>query len=91
MKKENEERKYRWFTSLFVGEQTYEVNGVQYIVESKFRPFPEEKLETMRDRMEKVLRSDFTDLTEYEEPDILEAEDVCPVVRKEKKCSRDER
>ncbi len=91
MKKENEERKYRWFTSLFDGEQTYEANGVQYIVGSKFKPFPEDDLQTMRDRMEKVLRSDFTDLTEYEEPDILETEDVYPAVRKEKKCSRDER
>lgn len=87
----NDERKFRWFTSLFDGEQTYEVNGVRYTVESKFKPFPEEEQQTMRDRMEKVLRSDFTDLTDFDEPDILEAEDVCSAVRKEKKCSRDER
>ena len=58
------------------------------MVESRFLPFPKPEHKTIRDRVEKLLCSDFTDLTLLELPDILEEENVCSAAGKEDLCSQ---
>ena len=53
------------------------------MVETHFLPFPEPQQKTMRDRVERLLTSDFTDLTVFEASNTMEAENVCSVAGKE--------
>ena len=73
----------KWYTGFFCGEQSYQIGGVRYVVESCFLPFPKPEHKTIRDCVEKLLCSDFTDLTLFEPPDILEEENVCSAAGKE--------
>ena len=74
---------FKFYRDIFSQEQEYRVGQVRYIVESHFSPFPEPEQKTMRDRVEKLLTGDFVDLTLFETPDTIEAENVCSVVGKE--------
>ena len=61
----------------FGGErQVYEVNGVRYIVSSRFAD-PKKNHETMRERVEKYVKSDFANLTANDPSDIITGEYVC--------------
>ena len=73
----------KFYTGLLDREQEYIIGGVRYVVETHFLPFPEPQQKTMRDRVERLLTSDFTDLTVFEASDTMEAENVCSVAGKE--------
>ena len=74
---------FKFYRDIFSQEQEYRVGQVRYIVESHFCPFPDPEQKTMRDRVERLLTSDFTDLTVFEASDTMEAENVCSVAGKE--------
>jgi hypothetical protein len=61
----------------------YRIGNVRYVVESHFLPFPKSEQKTMRDRVERLLTSDFTDLTVFEAADTMDAENVCSAAGKE--------
>lgn len=64
----------------------YTVNGVKYIVESKFLPtnFKDMKSNpTIENRVGKYLKSDFAELPSIKESDKINAEDVCSAAGKE--------
>ena len=73
----------KWYTCLLDNEQHYHIGDVHYIVETRFSPFPTEDHITLKDRFEKMLNNDFTDLTMFEQPNMIEDENVCSVAGKE--------
>ena len=73
----------KFYTDILSKEQEYRIGGTRYIVEAHFCPFPDSEQKTIRDRVEKLLTGDFADLTIYEAPDTIKAENVCSVVGKE--------
>ena len=75
--------KFRWYTGFSSREQQYRIGDVNYIVESRFDPFPVSDQHTLRDRVEKVVTSYLTDLTMFEQPGTIETEDVCSAAEKE--------
>ena len=73
----------KFYTGLLDKPQEYRIGNVRYVVESHFLPFPKSEQKTMRDRVERLLTSDFTDLTVFEASDTMEVENVCSVAGKE--------
>ena len=73
----------KWYTYLLDNKQHYDIGDVHYIVETRFAPFPTGDQITLKDRFEKMLNSDFTDLTMFEPPNMIEDENVCSVAGKE--------
>lgn len=61
----------------------YVINGVRYIVSSRYEP-PKSK-ETFTTRIEKFIGSDFADLTTTDNLNTLEDDYVCSTVGKEDK------
>ena len=78
-----QQKQFRWYTGFFEGELRYKIGRTTYIVESRFLPFPDPGQESIRDRVENLLNSNLTDLTIFEQPDTIEAEDVCSAAEKE--------
>ena len=59
------------------GKQISEVNGVKYIVSSRFQPLnPKTELVTLDDRIGKYLESELADLMHCQDGDIIDAERV---------------
>ncbi|MBP9988155.1 MAG: hypothetical protein KBT46_01515 [Ruminococcus sp.] len=73
----------KYFVGLGSKQNDYIINGVRYIVASKFMPF--ENSVTLTDKVEKYLDSDFADLTDLPTIDKLTDDYVCSTVRKEDK------
>ena len=73
----------KFYTGLLEKPQEYRIGNVRYVVESHFLPFPKPEQKTMRDRVERLLTSDFTDLTVFEAADTMDAENVCSGAGKE--------
>ena len=63
------------------GEQKYKIGKVNYVVTSSFLP-PKEKV-GLKDRMARVITSDFTDLIEKPTTDNMNTEYMCSTVGKE--------
>lgn len=66
-------------------DQEYVVNGVRYIVASRFLPFHPKKEQPafLKDRFEHYLTTNTAELTDKTEPFTLNAECVCAAVGKE--------
>ena len=73
----------KWYKDITENEQNYNIGGVHYIAEARFSPFPRTDHITLKDRFVKLLNSDFTDLTMFEQPNMIEDENVCSVAGKE--------
>ena len=73
----------KFYTGLLDREQEYRIGGVRYVVETHFLPFPKAEQKTIRDKVERLLTSDFTDLTVFEPPNTMDVENVCLVAGKE--------
>ena len=63
------------------GEQEYKIGKVKYVVSSSFLP-PKEKI-GLKDRLARVVTSDFTDWTEKPTTDNMNTEYMCSTVGKE--------
>ena len=73
----------RYLIGLAPKESEYVINGVKYIVSSRYEP-PKSK-ETFTTRIEKFIGSDFADLTNTDDINTLENDYVCSTVGKEDK------
>ena len=78
-----EQKHFKWYTGFFEGKTNYKIGNVTYTVESRFNPFLKPDQISIRDRVENLLKSNLTDLTIFEQPDTIDAEDVCSVAEKE--------
>ncbi|MEE1321768.1 MAG: hypothetical protein UHM85_09620 [Acutalibacteraceae bacterium] len=64
--------------------EEYVINGVKYIVESRFAPIKIKDTEpTLKERFAKTITSDFVCLTENTDTDILDTNYVCSTAGKE--------
>ena len=63
------------------GEQKYKIGKVNYVVTSSFLP-PKEKI-GLKDRLSRVVTSDFTDWTDVPKTDSINSEYMCSTVGKE--------
>ena len=63
------------------GEQKYKIGKVNYVVTSSFL-LPKEKV-GLKDRMARVITSDFTDWTDAPATDNIDTEYMCSTVGKE--------
>ena len=63
------------------GEQKYKIGKVNYVVTSSFLP-PKEKI-GLKDRIARVVTSDFTDWTEKPATDNIDTEYMCSTAGKE--------
>ena len=63
------------------GEQEYKIGKVKYVVSSSFLP-PKEKV-GLKDRLARVVTSDFTDWTDAQTTDNINTEYMCSTVGKE--------
>ena len=63
------------------GEQKYKIGKVNYVVTSPFLP-PKEKV-GLKDRLARVVTSDFTDWTDAPTTDTMNTEYMCSTVGKE--------
>lgn len=63
------------------GEQKYKIGTVNYVVTSSFLP-PKEKV-GLKDRMARVITSDFIDWTDVPTTDNIDTEYMCSTVGKE--------
>lgn len=68
-----------WIVGIGGPEREYVVNGVRYFVSSRFVNSKENMrtAETMKERIEKYVKSDFADLTVDASSDIITDEYVC--------------
>ncbi len=71
--------------SIQIPEQEYVVNGVRYIVASRFQKFHPKKEQPifLRNRLEHYLTNNMADLTVEPESSIIASECVCSAVGKE--------
>lgn len=65
-----------WIVGIGGLKREYVINGVRYIVSSRFAD-PKKNHETMKERVEKYVKSDFADLTANGSSDIIKGEYVC--------------
>jgi len=75
----------RMLQAMKLPEQEYVVNGVRYIVASRFQKFKpkENKPIFLRDRLEHYLTTNTADLTAASVPSMMDSECVCSAVGKE--------
>ena len=73
----------RFIVGLAPKENEYVINGVRYIVSTKFEPLKSK--ETFTSRIERFIGSDFADLTNTDDVNTLEDDYVCSTVGKEDK------
>ncbi|MBQ6825423.1 MAG: hypothetical protein IJP34_02035 [Clostridia bacterium] len=64
-----------------VGESEYKIGKVKYVVSSSFLPTKEKV--GLKDRLARVVTSDFTDLTDVPKTDSINSEYMCSTVGKE--------
>ena len=87
--KSNKARELRFIVGLGADEHEYSVNGVRYVVSSRFqKPFEKPKNPMMSEIVNHYLSGDFADLTADEHNDKMMAEYVCSTVGEEALCSR---
>ena len=80
---------FRFIVGLGTDEHEYSINGVSYVVSSRFqKPFEKPKNPMMSERINGYLSGDFADLTVDEHSSTMAEEYVCSTVGEEKLCSR---
>lgn len=67
----------------FGGNREYSINGVKYVVGSRF-----EKRNSITERLERCVTSDFTHLTSADRTDRIDTDYVCSAAGEEEICSR---
>ena len=72
----------RVFASLSQGKRAYQVNGVTYVVGSRFVP-PKTDRTYIADRLNSCMKSDFIHLLPEPSPDTMKPESVCSAAEKE--------
>lgn len=81
--KNNRTRELRFIVGFGADEHEYSVNGVRYVVSSRFqKPFEKQKNPMMSERINGYLSGDFAELTVDEHSDKMIAEYVCSTVGK---------
>ena len=79
----------KFIVGLGADEHEYSINGVRYIVSSRFqKPFEKPKNPMMPERINDYLSGDFADLTVNSFYDTMAEEYVCSTVGEEDLCSR---
>lgn len=87
--KTNGARDLRFIVGLEADDHEYSVNGVRYVVSSRFqKPFEKPKNLMMSERVNHYLSSDFAELTVGEHSSTMMTEYVCSTVGEEALCSR---
>lgn len=85
----NKTKNLRFIVGLGADDHEYSVNGVRYIVSSRFqKPFEKPKNPMMSEMINDYLSGDFADLTVNSDSDTMTEEYVCSTVGKEELCSR---
>ena len=72
----------RVFVSLSQGKRAYQVNGVTYVVGSRFVP-PKTDKTSIADRIHSCMKSDLIHLLSQASSDIIKPESVCSAAEKE--------
>lgn len=70
-----------WIFGIGCGEHEYQINNVTYVVSSRFEP--RSSKQTVKDRFQKVIVSDFIPLTVEPTENIIADEYVCSGCEKE--------
>lgn len=79
----------RFIVGLGADDHEYSVNGVRYVVSSRFqKSFEKPKNPMMSERINDYLSGDFAELTVGEHSSTMMTEYVCSTVGKEDLCSR---
>lgn len=82
-------KELRFIVGLGADDHEYSVNGVKYVVSSRFqKPFEKPKNPMMSERINDYLSGDFADLTVPPNDDRMAEEYVCSTVGEEALCSR---
>ena len=68
-------KKNLWVIGIAPYESTHQINGVTYVVSSRFEPRKDE-VHTLRSRFQRLIQTDFAYLTKMAEDDIITAEYV---------------
>lgn len=82
-------RELRFIVGLGADDHEYSVNGVRYVVSSRFqKPFDKPKNPMMSEQISDYLSGDFAELTVPASSDTMAEEYVCSTVGEEDLCSR---
>lgn len=74
-------RKLGWIVGVIQAERSYHLNGVSYIVQSRFEPPKEGR--SVRSAFQKMISGDMVDLMDLAKDDKLSSEYVCSAAGKE--------
>lgn len=89
MKSNNKAKELRFIVGFGADEHEYSINGVRYVVSSRFqKPFEKPKNPMMSERINGYLSGDFAELTVGEQCSTMAEEYMCSTVGKEDLCSR---
>ena len=72
---QGKKNKNTWVVDMMPGESRYRVNGVRYIVSSRFEE-PSRNAHTLRSRFERLIKNNSADLSTEKDGDIIKAEYV---------------
>ena len=87
--KNNRTRDLRFIVGLGADDHEYSVNGVRYVISSRFqKPFEKPLNPMMSERVNHYLSGDFAELTVGEHSSTMMTEYVCSTVGEEALCSR---
>ena len=78
----------RFFVGLGSKDNEYKIGNVNFTVKSRFQKFEIKNVETISDRVKRIITSDFVDLTDKSPPSKMAVEYVCSAAGKEDLCSR---
>ena len=81
--KKSENYEDRFLCGLAQEEHEYVINGVKYVVASRFEPFTNKVTPTINERFGRVIVSDSTPLTKQLQDDKMAAEYVCSAAGEE--------
>ena len=82
-------RESKFIVGLDTDDQEYSINGIRYVVSSRFqKPFEKPKNPMISERINDYLSGSFTELTVASDSDTMAEEYVCSAVGEEDLCSR---
>ena len=73
----------RFFVGLGSKDNEYKIGNVNFTVKSRFQKFEIKNVETISDRVKRIITSDFVDLTGKSPPSKMAVEYVCSAAGKE--------
>lgn len=73
----------RFFVGLGSKDNEYKIGNVNFTVKSRFQKFEIKNVETISDRVKRIITSDFVDLTDKSPPSTMAEEYVCSAAGKE--------